>query len=156
MWLVDTFDDLAQYLPMFEDAEIIGSFEELTFKKKTETLSIYYGLFDEGQLIAYYWIVKFPSQHNMWLGFELRVDLAYQRRGIAMFFYEQIVLVDEKTLVSDFSHNKLSSSIWDKLSKIQGMKVGSYNRITDKIEWGSLNKEKVYGNGHMHFVVTTK
>jgi len=157
MWLVNTFDDFKQYLQMFEGAENIGEFNSLVFKKKTEDLSVYYGLFnDAGELVAYYWLVKFPSQHNMLLGFELRVHRDFQRKGIAMFFYNYIIIEDAKTIVSDYSHNTESSAIWDKLANISMMKVGRYDRKTDSIEWGNLNKELVYGNGHMHFVVAPK
>jgi hypothetical protein len=156
MWLVDTFDDFKQYLPMFNGAEIIGEYKSLTFKKKSEALSAYYGLFDGEELVAYYWLIKFTSQYDMLHGFELRVREDYQRKGISMFFYYHIIITEGNTIISDYSHNISSSNIWDKMASIPEMKIGTYDRTKDSIEWEGLNKEKVYGNGHMHFVVAPK
>jgi hypothetical protein len=156
MWLVDTFDDFKQYLQMFKDAEIIGNFNSLVFKKKTEPLAVYYGLFDGDDLVAYCWFVKFTSQHDMLHVFETRIREDLQKRGIAMFLYRYVLLEDMRTIVSDYSHSVISGIIWEKMSSMPEICVGLYNRITDTIEWGIFDKGLVYGNSHMHLVAKPK
>lgn len=154
MWLVETFDDFSQYLPMFEGAETIGNYDGLIFKKKTGPLSLCLGLFDGDRLVAYYWFVKFASQHKMWHGFELAVDEAYRRRGIALFFYLHVLHSDKTTMiVSDYSHSPQSAKIWDKMQTIPQLQVGMYNHLSDTIDWSHVDKNLVYNNHHMHFVV---
>lgn len=157
MWLVDTFDDFNQYLALFEDAETIGNYDGLIFKRKTEPLSLCLGLFDGERLVAYYWFMKFTSQHNLLHGFELRVDKDYQRRGIGMFFYLHVLLCDKtRTIISDYSHSPQSGAMWDKMQVTPELEVGTYNRLTDTIDWNPPEKQKVYGNHHMHLVVRAK
>lgn len=154
MWLVDTFDDFDQYLQLFNEAETIGSFDGLIFKRKTGPLSLCLGMFENERLVAYFWFMKFTSQHNLLHGFELRVDEEYQRGGIAMFFYLHVLLCDKtRIIISDYSHSVVSGAIWDKMQAMPQLQVGTYNRLTDTINWNGADKEEVYGNHHIHMVV---
>lgn len=154
MWLVSTFDDFDQYLQLFEGAETIGNYSGLTIKKAIGPISLVIGMFNKDQLVAYYWFVKFTSQHKMWHGFELRVDDTYQRRGIAMFFYLHVLLCDKDSMiVSDYSHSPASAKIWDKMMSTSYVQVGMYNHLTDTIDWSHVDKTLIYKNHHMHYVV---
>jgi GNAT superfamily N-acetyltransferase len=157
MWLVDTFDDFHQYLQLFEDAEVIGTFDGLIFKRKTGPISLCLGLFEGERLVAYSWMMKFTSRHNLIHGFELRVDKEYQRRGIAMFFYLHVLMCDKtRVIVSDYSHNPQSGALWNKMQTMSELQVGTYNRLTDTIDWSYVDMEKVYGNHHIHLIVRAK
>jgi hypothetical protein len=155
MWLVKTFDDYEQYLQMFVGAKIVGSYKGLTFKKKILPMSAYYGMFVGDELVAYYWLVEFSTRNPRVLhGFELRVREDYQRRGIALTFYLEILLEDQYSVISDHSHSPESSAIWDKMQKMPELRVGMYDHYTDIITWGDVDKNKVYGNENMHLIVS--
>ena len=157
MWLVDTFDEFSQYLQMFENAKIIGNYEELVFKKTSNPLSVRYGLFDKKELVAYYWLIKFSSQFDLMQSFEVRVRDDYQRKGIAYFFYKHILLDEKIWIVSDYSHNVTSGIIWDKLQQEPMIKVGIYNRLLDSIEFSnSISKHIIYKNDHMHYIASAR
>jgi hypothetical protein len=113
-------------------------------------------LFNGEALVAYYWLINFPSQHKMVRGVELRIDEHYQRKGIAMFLYNHILVVDGYMVVSDYSHSIPSGNMWDKFRTMSELEVGTYNFLTDSIDWSRAINDEVYGNDHMHFVVRVR
>lgn len=154
MWLVDTFDNMEQYLQQFVDAETIGEFNGLTLKKRQGEVSIHYGLFDGETLVAYYWLNTFKSHYKLLHGFELRIAEPHQRKGIAMFFYHHIVVVEGNWIVSDYSHNIPSANIWDKMMAMPEYVVVMYDRRSDLIQWHlPVDNKLVYANDYMHLVV---
>mgnify|MGYP003351021883 CR=1 FL=1 len=58
MWLIDDARDFTQCIDFFIDSEILGSFKNFIFKVKKTSLSLYYGLFDNNELIADDWGMK--------------------------------------------------------------------------------------------------
>lgn len=156
MWLLDTFDNLSEYLQQYKNAVVVGEYVGLTLKKNVTSVSVYYGLFDGEALVAYYWLITFPSQHRMIRGVELRVDKRYQRKGIAMFLYNHILLADGYVIISDYSHSVPSGNMWDKFRTMSELQIGTYNFLTDSINWSCPINEEVYGNDYMHFVVRVR
>jgi hypothetical protein len=131
----------------------VSSFKSMVFKKKITTLCTYYGLYDSDRLVAYFWFLNIRTHDKAIKGYEFHVVEDQRRNGIGTFFYEHIVLVDQYTIVTDYSHTVSSSKLWIKLRTLAKFKVGTYDAITDTFEWKAPSFETVYDNDHMHFAV---
>lgn len=156
MWLIDDTRDFENQKQFFEDARDVGSFKSFVLKKAVTTLSIYYGLFDQNELVAYYWLMKFNFQFA-WKSHEIHVLDAEQGQGLGMFLYEQAILVDKLTVVSDHFQTHYSSEMWDRLRTHPSIEVGRYDEALQLVDWSpSFDKAATYGNDHLHLIARVK
>ena len=157
MWLIDELDNFQETYHMLVGAEPVGKLNSMIMKKKQTELCVYYGLYDSDKLIAYFWLMKMPEFERTLKAFEFHVEEEYQKQGIGFYFYRFIVLYDCQTIITDFSHTRNSSKIWDKLISSHEFKVGTYNAITRVIDYNNpIDKEMIYGNDFLHLTVRSK
>lgn len=156
MWLVNDTRDFKESSQFFVDAIPVGAYKTFVLKKRTTELSLYYALYDQDVLIAYYWLMKFNDLPNIYKGHEFHVDDNYQKQGIGTFLYEYLLLDEHYVVISDHFHTTGSSMMWDRLWKNPAYVVGHYNEVTKELVWGVFDKSEVYNNDHMHFVVRAK
>ncbi len=154
MWLVDDVREIAHAEEMLTGATPVTTFRDMVFKKKTTELCVYYGLYKDEHLVAYFWSFKVRSLPNTIKAYEFHVIELLRRQGIGLFIYKYIILVDRYTLIPDYSHTTSSSKLWKKLKLIPEIKVGVYNAITDEISY--TREEEVYHNDHLHFIATAR
>jgi hypothetical protein len=155
MWLINdarNFDECALF---FKDAMIVGNINHLTFKRLITPLSLYYGLFDGENLMGYYWLLKWEKLPLTYKGHEFHVRDELQKQGIGSLLYEFILFEEGFAVMSDHLHTQLSSRMWDKFSIDSRLDIGMYDELTNKIEW-RFDKEVVYGNDNMHFIVRAR
>jgi len=157
MWLINDFRDFKEAEKLLKDAIPVSSFQNLILKKNITPLSIYYGLFDKEELIAYYWLMAFHGKTDKYRSHEYHVADHYQKQGIGMFLCNYILLEDRLTLISDRSHTKFASYIWDKLLRMENIKVGLFNALDNSIDYSkSLDKTLVYDNDFMHYIAKAR
>ena len=153
MWLIDDFRNFEDCSRLFDNNTlVIGSIAGYTFKKSTDPCSIYYGLFDGEELVAYNWLMKFKD--NMYRGHEFHVADKLQKQGIGTEMYMYLLFVDKLTFVSDRTHTTPTSKLWVALTNHPDIEVLMYDASTNVIS--SMDKEKVYNNSHMHFLARAK
>ena len=157
MWLIDELDDFEETYHMLVGAEPVGKLNSMIMKKKQTELCVYYGLYNNDKLIAYFWLMKMPEFEKTLKGFEFHVEEKYQKQGIGFYFYRFIVLDDAQTIITDFSHTRNSSKIWDKLISSHEFKVGTYNAITRAMDYDNpIDREMIYSNDFLHLTVRSK
>jgi hypothetical protein len=156
MWLIDDARNFDQCLQFFKDAETVGMIGLFSLKKVTTTLSIYYAVYDSNELVAYYWLMRWDKLPNTYKSHEVHVKDGYQKRGIGLSLYLHVLFVEKYIILSDHLHTQISSKMWNKLYNIPEVEVGTYNEITDLIDWHTFNKEYVYGNDYLHFIARAR
>lgn len=158
MWLLNDFRDFNEVSNvLLQGMELVGSIGSIPLYKKVTTLSVYYALCDGTKLIAYYWLMAVRQYANTYKGHEFHVATEYQNKGIGTALYKHILLVDGYTVISDHYHTSISSIMWDKLQTMSEVEVGTYDEVLDTFDWtSSINKEMIYNNDYMHFVVRAK
>jgi GNAT superfamily N-acetyltransferase len=157
MWLINDFRDFEEAKKLLTNATPISSFQDLILKKDVTPLSVYYGLFNNDELVAYYWLMAFHGKTDKYRGHEYHVADHYQRQGIGTYLYSYILLEDKLTLVSDRSHTQFSNYIWAKLLRMEEIKVGIFNALDESVDYSKpLDKSLIYDNDHMHYIACAK
>lgn len=154
MWLIDDTRDFENQKQFFADAYFIGTFNGYIVKRTITPLSLYYGVFEGDNLIAYYWLMKFDKLPGVYKSHEIHVREAYQNQGIGMFLYERALLVEHHIVLSDHFQTHFSSDMWVRLRSNVSIQVGTYDENKNVVDWnGSIN---TYGNDHMHLIARAK
>lgn len=157
MWLIDDTRDFEHQKQFFASAYCVGIFNGYELKRFITPLSLYYGIFDGDNLIAYYWLMKFDKLPGVYKSHEIHVRDEFQNQGIGMFLYERVILVENRTVLSDHFQSHFSSDMWNKIRNNSSIEVGRYNENSNEVDWNvSFDKIATYGNDHMHLIARAK
>lgn len=156
MWLIEDTRDFENQKQFFHDAQVVGSINGFVVKMNRTKLSIYYGVFDDDKLVAYYWLMKFNYPVG-WKSHEIHVADSLQNQGIGMFLYEQAILTGNLVVISDHFQTHFSSEMWDRLRDHPHIEVGRYDEASKQVDWTpDFNKAATYGNDYMHLIARAK
>ena len=148
------FDEASQ---LFLGATEVAFFNKFLLKRKITDISIYYGMYDNENLIGYFWLMKMRDYKNCVKAYEIHVLNSYQNQGIGTFFYRYLLEKEKYTVVNDFMMTKNSDSIWKKIINMSHIIVGTYDARNNEFDFESLlNTGILYNNDYLHYAARLK